>query len=508
MEKKKKVFRILFAIALFVLAVTAGMVSYFLARRGREKQYEAVSGQNATNTVLDAVTEEGSVSVGTVSQTFEMDLSEYTGQSQLSLNSMGGVAEGPGMTENAPQGGIQSLAAAAVSDNRQLTVEEVYVKVGEEIKAGDPILKVTAGTLEEIRRGFSEDAVDAKEVLDQMVTKQKQTEMEASVQLQENELYSAYADTEYNLAVAKLEEAVEELQKSIQSAQEMQAEEQEKLTDLQETLSAQRTVLENAAYIVENEDRSSNAYGWLTAVNAKVDEETIIENLETEIENLEDSIASGEKTIASLNMQLTNAQKALETGKIEAESTRQIRAINGSSAQEIYDVATQLAEFEADNAREDYDEAAAKLEELDTYLADGMICAAKDGIITAVSVSAGDSLRKGTELIAINSYDDVTITLTLDEGDMAMAGLGSRVEVVFYAFPEEVFEGEVTEIGDAQIDSNTNMTTYEVVVSILENGSRLYEGMTAEVTFARQQEGGANETDGNFQAGQIKPFSE
>ncbi|MDO4331382.1 MAG: efflux RND transporter periplasmic adaptor subunit [Eubacteriales bacterium] len=486
---KKRRFWILSAAVALVLALTAGTVFFLLTGKNQEKQQEAAIARNDRQSVSDTVTEEGSVSVGTVSQTFELDLSEYTGQSDFSWNSIGSMAAGPGMMEGGGQSGIQSLVVTTSSGNRQLTVEEVYVKVGEEVKAGDPILKVTADTLSEIRQGFAEDVTDAKEVYDQMVTQQMQTQKEASVQLQENELYGSYADTEYNLAVAKLEEAVEELQESLQNAQEMMEKDQEDLAGLQETLEEQQAVLENAVYTVENEDRSSNAYGWLLAVNAKVDEETIIESLETQIESLEESIALQEEEIESLSMQLTNAQKELESGKIEAESARQIRIINGNSAQEIYDVTTQLADFEAQNAKEDYDEAAAKLEELDTYIVDQVICAAQDGVITAVSVSAGDALQEGTELIALNSYDDVTITLTLDEDEMDMAGLGSKAEVVFSAFPDEVFTGEVTEIGDAQIDSNTNMTTYEVVVSILENGSRLYEGMTAEVTFTRQQKG-------------------
>lgn len=212
-----------------------------------------------------------------------------------------------------------------------------------------------------------------------------------------------------------------------------------------------------------------------------------VTSVEAEAETLEETIAGQEETLASLNAQLILAQKALETGTIEAESKRQSRQLALSSAQEIYDVTTELAAYDTENAKEDYEDAVEKLAELDSYIVDQVIYAQQDGVITAVSVSAGDTLQQDTELIALNSYDDVTITLTLDEDDMDAAALGSKAEVTFAAFPDEIFEGEVTEIGDAQIDSNTNTTTYQVVVSILENGSRLYEGMSAEVTFTRQE---------------------
>lgn len=490
--KKKWIRWILFGIGVLILAAGAGSIAFLLTVRQESGKQQAVAEPNRKRAVSDTVTEEGSVSVGTVSQTFELDLSEYEGNAEFSWNgaAMGGrsfgITPGGGTTGN-------GFTGAASSNARKLTVEEVYVKVGEQINEGDPILKVTQDTLSQIRQGFADDVTEAKEVYDQMLTQQKQTENEAAAALKENQIYSAYADTEYSLTVEELNGNVNEIAESIVQVQEKLEEEKEELTALQETLEEQKKVLENAAYAAEYEDRLTNTYSWLTAVNAKVDIETTIENLESEIEMLEESISDDEEQLLSLDAQLTAAQKALETGTIEAESRRQTRKLSGDSAQEIYDVTTQLADYQAENAREDYEEALQKLAELDAYITDQVICAAQSGVITAVGVSAGDILQQNTELIACNSYDDVTITLTLDEEDMDAASPGSRAEVIFSAFPDTVFEGEVTEIGDAQIDSNTNTTTYQVVVSILEDGSRLYEGMSAEVTFTRSRQNAAGE---------------
>lgn len=479
----KRMKRILFGIGVLILAAGAGSAAFFLTVRKENGGNESAVRRNVQTAVSDTVTEEGSVSVGTVSQTFDLDLSEFSGSTSFSWSSGGmGGDMGGDMRFNI-------VAGSASSGTRELAVEEVYVKVGEEVAAGDPILKVTADTLESIRNGFAEDVTDAKAVYDQTLAQQKQTENEAAAALKENQMYGAYADTEYNLAVAGLQETVEELLASIAEAEESMAGDQEELAALRETVEEQKSVLENAVYVVENEDRVTNTYSWLTAVNARVDIETTIGNLEAEIETLEDSVADQEETLLSLNAQLVSAQKALEEGTIEAEIQRQTRLLKLESAQEIYDVTTQLAEFETENAKEDYEEAVARLAELDTYIVDQIIYAQQDGVITQVSVSAGDTLRQDMELIALNSYDDVTITLTLDEDDMDAAALESSAEVTFSAYPDEIFAGEVTEIGDAQIDSNTNTTTYQVVVTILENASRLYEGMSAEVTFTRPQTG-------------------
>ena len=79
-------------------------------------------------------------------------------------------------------------------------------------------------------------------------------------------------------------------------------------------------------------------------MNAKVDAQTLIENLESEIEGLQASIEEQNAEMEDLNAQLTQAQKELETGTIEAESLRQTRKINLESAEEIYSVKTQLAQ--------------------------------------------------------------------------------------------------------------------------------------------------------------------
>lgn len=478
--KKNRKIRILLLAVILLLVIAAGVTAFLVSQNaGKKVQQDLQLPKDRQKTGSDTVTAQGSVSVGTISQTFELDLSEFTGaedtqfgwQTEMAFPQMN-MGGGAGQTENK-------------SGTRQLTVEEVLVKVGEEVQEGDAILKVTQDTLEQIRQELTNDVTEAKTVYDQTVTQEKQTQREAVVAQTENELYGKYADTEYHLSVEELKEAAAGFEKSMEETREELAKAQEELLVLQTTLAEEKTALENAIYSVENEDRLTDPYSWLVAVNAKADLETMIENLETEAEEKETSIETLTTELENLNIQYQEAQKELEKGQIEAESKRQTRQINSENAQEIYDVTTQLAAFASQNAREDYESAQERLSELDSYLDSRIIRAQKSGVITDVAISAGDSLQKDTQLISFNSYDDVTITLTLEEEDMDAAGVGSSAEITFLAYPDKTFKGEVTEIGDARIDSNTNQTTYEVIVTTLENGSGLYEGMSAEVTFHR-----------------------
>ena len=485
---KKKIAGV-FGLAVLIIGLAAGLGAFALTRRSAEskkpEQQAGLTKQNRTQTVSDTVTEEGTVSVGTSTQTFALDLSEFSQSDSVSFSWQAGSAF--------PQMGDTMGTQTVDSSGRELTVEEIYVKVGEEIHAGDPILKVTADTLNTIAGELEEDAAEAKAVYEQTLTSGQQSLAEAKAALSENELYGTYADTEYSLTVSELSDAVTQLQEQLEEKQQEKEETESEIATLQSDLEEQNTALENAAFVVNNQDRLEDTYGWLTAVNAKEDIERTIESMKSSLETDQETLETLETELESLNRQLTEAQAALEKGTLEAESTRKKRTVKSENAQEIYEVAAQKAEFETQNAKEDYESAQARLEELETYLQDQVIAAQADGVVTDVPISVGDSLVSDTELISYNSYEEVTITLTVEEADLDAAALGSSAEIAVAAFPDETFEGTVTKIGDAQINSNTNTTVYEVVVTITKNASKLYEGMTAEVTFHRQsQEGKAS----------------
>ena len=128
-----------------------------------------------------------------------------------------------------------------------------------------------------------------------------------------------------------------------------------------------------------------------------------------------------------------------------------------------------------------------KLEEFDSVIVEQVISADNSGVITEVYVAAGDTLTRNQDLISLNDYDEVTITVSVEEGDLEAAALGNTANVTLAAFEDEIFAGTVTEIGDAEIDSNTNKTMYSVTVTVSNTGDALYQDMTAEVTFVTDQ---------------------
>lgn len=464
-------------LAVFVLCI-AGLITLAVISGKDEVTYREAQVEKGNLTV--GVTESGNVAIGTSEQTFDLDISEYTGSSStFSWNgSMGG-----GMGQMLQNSG----AASSSSTGRSLEIEAVYVSAGQEIEKGTPILKLTDESVNSIRQELKEDASDAQITYEQTMTNKQKVSIQAQGDLDINTAYGTYAESEYSNTVVTLNESVESIQEQLTEAQEDLTEDTDNLAKMQTLLAEQKTVLANAEYARDNTSRDDNLYWWIVAVNTVSDTEDLIETLEDEIDSTEEEIEDLNKSIASLSTQLSLAQKELEAGSIEAKVNKDLRQYQYENAQEIYDVTVGQSNFEEEKAKTDYDTAQEKLNEFDSVIQEGVISSEYTGVITQVGINVGDSLEQDGSIITLNDYEEATITVTVDEEDMEYAQTGNAVNVVFTAFPDDVFRGEVTEIGDAQINSNTNTTTYSVTVTITGDIEGLYEGMSTEVTFITKE---------------------
>lgn len=428
------------------------------------------------------VTESGNVSIGTAEQTLDLDISEYTGETTFSFDSGmgGGMAGMPAATT----GGSSTSTG---NSGRNLEVEEVYVAAGQEIEKGTPLLKLTEESVSTLRQELSEDAADAEITYEQAQTSQKQSDLQAQADLDVNRAYGEYADSEYQLTVDELQTAVEELEEQLADTNTELAEKQAELEEMNTLMTEQNTVLANAEYARDNTSREDSLYWWIVAVNTVDDTQELLDTLQEEVESTEEEIETLTEEAASLNIQLALAQKELRTGEIEAETQRELRQFNYENAEEIYDVEISQSSYELENAKKDYEEAKQKLEEFDSMIQEDEIVSQYAGILTEVGVSAGSYLEQDDTIVTLNDYGEAVIQVTVDEEDMDSAELGSEVNISILAYSDDVLKGKVTEIGDAEINSNTNTTTYSVTVTVTGDASGLYEGMSADVTFITEE---------------------
>jgi HlyD family secretion protein len=76
---------------------------------------------------------------------------------------------------------------------------------------------------------------------------------------------------------------------------------------------------------------------------------------------------------------------------------------------------------------------------------------------------------------------DMRVIADIDEADIGGVKEGQRVTFTVDAFPDDHFEGQVTQVRQ-QATTESNVVTYEVVISAPNNDLKLKPGLTANVT--------------------------
>ena len=478
-EKRKKYLLAGTAALLVIICAVTGIVAVSNIRKEPAQTQTGSEVRKNSDGEKITYTTSGSVDVGTKTMSLSLDISEFAASEGFSMDSfMGGMAM-PGMN---------GQTSDSSSGTRTLKVEEVYVESGEEIQAGDPVLKLTQESVDSLRTLLTEDVSSAKTAYEEAVTAARQADQQAQADYEMNLLYADYADSTYEETLSELKENVESKQEALTEAQENYDEAVQELEEKEALLTEEKQVLENASFTQEGTDKEENLYWWIVAYETEREAKDLVTSLTEEIEELKDTITEYEEAVAEAERNLALANRDLQEGEIEAETEKEKQIYQAENVQEIYEVTTGQGSFNEQQAKADYEEAQEKLSEFDQMIVDQVICAENDGVITAVYVEAGDTLTQDAELISVNDHEEVTITLSVEEDDMDFTALGSQAQIVAAALPDQVFTGVVTEIGDAEIDSNTNKTTYSVVVTVQNPESLLYQDMTAEVTFSRKEQ--------------------
>lgn len=463
---------------LLIVCIVAGI--YF---SGKEEVIYVETVAEVGNLTV-GITETGNVTVEEEEQTFDIDISEFSSDNSggFAWQSMGGGMGGM-------QGMTQMFGGGTTGgSSRELIVEEVFVSAGQEITAGTPICSFTEESLATIRNGLVDDEASAKSTLQERETDLEVSELSASQELEQNLLYGDLAQLEYNAAVTKLDAKISETQESLTEQQEQLAENEEELTAKLEELDIARQVLANAEYILNDVTPRGSLEGWIEAENNRSTSDSMVESLEKEIETLQDTIEKSKTQIETLELNLSNAKKDYETGKVEAKALYDTRILKYQSAQEIYDTAIASSTLNYEIASDEYEDAKEKLDEFNAVVVDNNLVASSDGVISVVSIEAGDSIYQNSSIITYNAYEDVSVTITLEEADREQIELGSLANVTVAALDDEIFSGEVTEIGDAVYDNDSGTNTYEVTVSLSGDLGKVFDGMSVEITLITKEQ--------------------
>ncbi|MDY4408540.1 MAG: efflux RND transporter periplasmic adaptor subunit [Prevotella sp.] len=108
-----------------------------------------------------------------------------------------------------------------------------------------------------------------------------------------------------------------------------------------------------------------------------------------------------------------------------------------------------------------------------------------DGVVLAKEVEEGQtvaaSFNTPTLFTIAQDLTDMRVIADVDEADIGVVKEGERVSFTVDAFPNDTFEGEVTQVRQEATTTN-NVVTYQVVISAPNKSLKLKPGLTANVT--------------------------
>ncbi|WP_303030666.1 efflux RND transporter periplasmic adaptor subunit [uncultured Duncaniella sp.] len=211
-----------------------------------------------------------------------------------------------------------------------------------------------------------------------------------------------------------------------------------------------------------------------------------------------------DKILVDYNSEVTKGQLLAEIDKVLLQSELASAEANVESAKASYEYASTnyerdkklherklISDYEFDTTRRDYQVAKTSYEKAKAdrvraakNLNYAEIYSPIDGIVISRDVEVGQTVVSSmtvANLFTIADLDHMRVVADVDEADIGRVKEGQAVTFTVDAYPDEVFNGVVTQ---KRISPTTesNVVTYEVLVSADNSEHKLIPGLTANLT--------------------------
>lgn len=477
-------------------AAVVGILAVLLRLVGREHSGEEVvyrEDRVEYGSLTVGITDEATVEIGTLEQRFDLDISALVDGGSVSDTQAAGAM--PGGFGGMGNGGTGMLSFGSLnvdspaSQSQSLEVADVRIAVGQEIREGDLIYTLTTESVDEIRGTLSEDIDDAKADYEALEVEQEESRTQAQQGYDTYVTNGKYAQLIYQNALKTYQDALEEAVENVDDQQNAYNEKLLEFADLQEEYAKTLELVREAQGAVsENyEGRHENAYYYTVYLNTRDTAQKLAEQFEEELESANEELEQLSLDIQTAVRTMNQCQLDYEKAKLELGQTQDIDIYYAGKASEWYSIQTASLDNELSSAKNRYDAAVEKLAAFDSSVQDNGIVSEYSGVVTEVLLSEGDTLSGGSGLVVLNDQETVTMDVSLGEDDYNAVDRDGTVNIVFTAYPDEMYSGRITEVSDAEYDSSSGAVYYTVSVTVQGDVSGLYEGMTGDVTFVTKE---------------------
>jgi RND family efflux transporter, MFP subunit len=143
------------------------------------------------------------------------------------------------------------------------------------------------------------------------------------------------------------------------------------------------------------------------------------------------------------------------------------------------------AEYSWSKAKYSYQQAQSNYSKAQKNIGYAKIYSPIDGVVLQRAVDEGQTVASGfstpTLFKIANNLKEMRVIANVDEADIGEVKEGQRVTFEVDAFPEDTFEGTVTQVR-LQATTTSNVVTYEVVIDAPNPDLKLKPGLTANIS--------------------------
>ena len=388
----------------------------------------------------------------------------------------------------------------------ELEIEEVYAVSGEEVTAGDKILKLTEDSVEEARKELERALEDAELAYRTGAIEYEQNLITAEYTRDSAILTGQQAKDVYDETVASLQSAVTRAEEELQDAEDDIAEYESYVNDGSyksyfKVDEYQAIYDENLKALTDKMDewgiswsQVTGSGGGSTQLSADVSGnnaqpqsggtsnasilaslysilEQNLKDLEEAEDKYEDAVTNASFNLQTLQLKLSSLQQAVTEAKenyeiqqAQAKLTYETSLSGAERAESDYNTTVEKVKSDLAALKSTYEDAKENLELFESSVGDGYFYASEDGTILRTMVRAEQALTSDAVVFVYSNPKELTVTVSVDQSDITKLTVGDSA----YVQPSagSGYTGVITAIDPVSSSSSRTSVTYSVTVQI------------------------------------------
>lgn len=387
-----------------------------------------------------------------------------------------------------------------------LEIEEVYAASGEEVTAGDKILKLTEDSVEEARKELERALEDAELAYRTGAIEYEQNLITAEYTRDSAILTGQQAKEVYDETVASLQSAVTRAEEELQDAEDDIAEYESYVNDGSyksyfKVDEYQAIYDENLKALTDKMDEWGISWSQVTgsgggSTQLSVDVsgnnaqpqsggtsnasilaslysilEQNLKDLEEAEDKYEDALTNAAFELQTLQLKLSSLQQAVTEAKedyeiqlAQAKLTYETSQSGAERAESDYNTTVEKAKSDLAALKSTYEDAKENLELFESSVGDGYFYASEDGTILRIMVRAEQALTSDAVVFVYSNPKELTVTVSVDQSDIAKLIVGDSAYVQSSA--GSGYTGVITAIDPVSSSDSRTSVIYSVTVQI------------------------------------------